>query len=205
MPGKVVAPESSNNAAVGGAYVPMLALGIPGDNTSAILIAALFIHGITPGTTLIRNTPQMYYLIIACLLIGNIILLPISLTGLKFFAKIAEIPKQVLLPLIVVLCVVGGYAVNKSELDVMVVLISGFVGYLFKRHDIPVGSVILGLILSSLIEMNFRRALKSAFLSIPELFLQIVTSPLSLALFVFIVALVIFNMPFVKSVFTKKK
>ena len=101
----LVAPESSNNAAVGGAYVPMLALGIPGDNTSAILISALYIHGITPGTTLMTNSPQMYYLIIACILVGNILLLPISMSGIKIVAKRAEIPKKVLLPFIVVLCV----------------------------------------------------------------------------------------------------
>ena len=151
----LIAPESSNNAAVGGAYVPMLALGIPGDNTSAILISALYIHGVTPGTTLMTNSPDMYYLIIACIL-------------------------------------------NKSEFDVFVVLAAGFFGYLFKRHDFPVGSIILGLILSSLIEMNLRRALNAAYLSIPELFLQIVTSPLSLILFLCIVLLTVYQLPPVK-------
>lgn len=201
----LVAPESSNNAAVGGAYVPMLALGIPGDNTSAILISALYIHGVTPGTTLLTNSPDMYYLIIACILIGNIILLPVSLSGIKIFAKIAEVPKEVLLPLIVVLCVVGGYAINKSEFDVFVVLIAGFFGYLFKRHDFPVGSIILGLILSSLIELNLRRALNAAFLSIPELFLQILTSPLSLILFLSIVLLTVYQIPAVKRGMANRK
>lgn len=97
-----------------------------------------------------------------------------------------------------VLCVVGGYAINKSEFDVFVVLVAGFFGYLFKRHDFPVGSIILGLILSSLIEMNLRRALNAAYLSIPELFLQIVTSPLSLILFLCIVLLTVYQLPPVK-------
>ena len=147
----------------------------------------------------------MYYLIIACILIGNIILLPVSLSGIKIFAKIAEVPKEVLLPLIVVLCVVGGYAINKSEFDVFVVLIAGFFGYLFKRHDFPVGSIILGLILSSLIELNLRRALNAAFLSIPELFLQILTSPLSLILFLSIVLLTVYQIPAVKRGMANRK
>lgn len=194
----LVAPESANNAAVGAAYIPMLALGIPGDATAGLLIAALYMHGITPGPTLFENSRSIYCLIIACILIGNIILLPASLSGLKLFAKIAEVPKHVLLPLIVMLCVVGTYAANGNIWDVYIMLIMGVIGYFMRIHDFPTGSVVLGLILGSLIELNFRRHVQSTYGELGTFFARIIESPLSCVIFIILVVILIRQIPYVK-------
>lgn len=200
----LVAPESSNNAAVGGAYVPMLALGIPGDSVAAIIISALLIHGITPGPTLVNQDPQMFYMIMGCIVLGNIILLPVSLTGIKVFAKIAETPKEILLPLIIVLTAIGSFAANGNIFDVYVMVLAGIIGYFLKRHDFPVGPIILGFILSDLLELNMRRTIAMCYGDFGELFLQIVKSPLSLVLFLILVFLILAQLPIKKVLFKKK-
>lgn len=200
----LVAPECANNAAVGGAYVPMLALGIPGDSVAAIIISALMIHGITPGPTLVNEQPQMFYLIIACIIVGNILLLPAALTGLKAFAKAASVPKEILLPFIIVLTVVGSYAANQNVFDVLVMAIAGYVGYFLKKHGFPVGPIILGFILSNLLELNFRRTIAMCYGELPTFASQVVHSPLSLFLFLAIVVMILLQTP-LKNVFKKKK
>ncbi|WP_434310267.1 tripartite tricarboxylate transporter permease [Hominifimenecus sp. rT4P-3] len=201
----LVAPESSNNAAVGASYIPMLSLGIPGDTTAGLLIAALYMHGITPGPTLFDNSSDIYHLIIACILIGNIILLPVSLSGLRFFAKIAEIPKHVMLPIIIMLCVVGAYATNGSMWDVYVMLVMGVIGYFMRIHDFPTGSVVLGLILGSLIELNFRRHVQSTYGELGTFFQGIVTNPLSCVIFIVLILIFVGQVPAVKQWKAKRK
>ncbi|MBL8317509.1 MAG: tripartite tricarboxylate transporter permease, partial [Burkholderiaceae bacterium] len=114
----IVAPESANNAAVGGAYVPMLTLGIPGDAVTAVIIGALYIHGLKPGPMLMIETPHLFWFTVGSLVLANIFLLIFGLTGIKIFAKVVETPKPILLPLILVLSAVGAYAINNSEADV---------------------------------------------------------------------------------------
>lgn len=201
----LVAPESANNAAVGGAYVPMLALGIPGDSVAAIIISALLIHGITPGPTLVNSQPQMFYMIIACIIVGNIILLPVALTGIKVFAKIAETPKEILLPVIIVLTVIGSYAANNNVFDVYVMVIAGILGYFLKRHDFPVGPIILGFILSNLLELNLRRTIAMCYGSVSELFGQIFTSPLSIVLFLILAGMLAMQTPLKRVLKRKEK
>ncbi|MGF6905770.1 tripartite tricarboxylate transporter permease [Fusobacterium sp. PH5-44] len=184
----LVAPESANNAAIGGAFIPMLTLGIPGDAVTAVMIGALTIHGLKPGPNLMRTTPDLFYLIVSCLAFATIFLLIFGLTGVKIFTKIVEIPKGILLPIIIILSVVGSYAINNSLFDVYWMLGFGLLGYFLKRFDYPVAPCVLGIILTKLLEENYRRGvlLKK---SISGLVGSIFTSPISLILFLLIVVM----------------
>jgi len=182
----LVAPESANNAAIGGAFIPMLTLGIPGDAVTAVMIGALTIHGLKPGPNLMNTTPDLFYLIVSCLFFGAFFLLIFGLTGVKIFTKIVEIPKGILLPIIIILSVVGSYAINNSLFDIFWMLGFGILGYFLKRFDYPVAPCVLGIILAKLLEENYRRGvlLKK---SIGGLAGSIFTSPISLVLFIMIV------------------
>lgn len=184
----LVAPEAANNAAIGGAFIPMLTLGIPGDAVTAVMIGALTIHGLKPGPNLMTTTPDLFYLIVGCLLIASVALVVFGLTGIKIFTKIVEIPKGILLPVIIILSVVGSYAINNSLFDIFWMLGFGILGYFLKRFDYPVAPAVLGIILTKLLEENYRRGilLKK---SVVGLFSSIFTSPITLILFVLIVVM----------------
>jgi putative tricarboxylic transport membrane protein len=184
----LVAPESANNAAIGGAFIPMLTLGIPGDAVTAVMIGALTIHGLKPGPNLMTTTPDLFYLIVGCLLIASVALVVFGLTGIKIFTKIVEIPKGILLPVIIILSVVGSYAINNSLFDIFWMLGFGILGYFLKRFDYPVAPAVLGIILTKLLEENYRRGilLKK---SVVGLFGSIFTSPITLILFILIVVM----------------
>lgn len=184
----LVAPEAANNAAIGGAFIPMLTLGIPGDAVTAVMIGALTIHGLKPGPNLMTTTPDLFYLIVGCLLIASIALVIFGLTGIKIFTKIVEIPKGILLPVIIILSVVGAYAINNSLYDIFWMLGFGVLGYFLKRFDYPVAPAVLGIILTKLLEENYRRGilLKK---SVAGLFGSLFTSPITFILFVLIVVM----------------
>lgn len=182
----IVAPEAANNANIGGAFIPMLTLGIPGDSVTAILIGALTIHGLQPGPTLMASTPDLFYYIVGALAISNVFLLIFGLTGVKVFTKLVEIPKAVLLPAIVILSVIGVYAINNNLYDIFWMVAFGVLGYFMKRYDYPVAPTVLGLILASLIEKNFRRAIIVDG-TVPGMILHCFTSPISLFLILVIV------------------
>lgn len=184
----LIAPETANNAAIGGAFIPMLTLGIPGDSVTAVMLAALMIHGLRPGPNLMKNTPELFYLIVSCLFIASIFLVIFGLTGVKLFAKIVEIPKGILLPLIIILSAVGSFAIKNSLLDVLWMFGFGILGYFMKRFDYPVAPCVLGIILSGLLEENFRRSVMLNG-SIGGILLKIFQSPISLVLFAIIVVM----------------
>ncbi|MGR3590413.1 MAG: tripartite tricarboxylate transporter permease [Limimaricola soesokkakensis] len=191
----LVAPETANNAAVGGAFIPMLTLGIPGDAVTAIIIGAMFIHGLNPGPMLMIEQPQMFWFITGALVLANIFMLIFGLTGIRLFTKIVEMPRAVLIPLILLLSIVGAYAVNNSITDVYWMLLFGAFGYLLKTYGYQVGPVILGVILSRLIDENWRRAIISEQEDLGRLFMGILTSPLSLVLFGAVVFIFISQTP----------
>lgn len=179
----LVAPEAANNAAVGGAYIPMLTLGIPGDAVTAVFIGALFIHGLNPGPLLMTEKPEMFWFTVGNLTLSNIFVLIFGLTGIRLFAKIVECPKGVLIPIIFVLSIVGAYAINNAIVDVWWMFVFGVLGYFMKLYGYQLGPVILGVILSRLIDENWRRAILSDQGHLGEFLLGILTSPLSLFLF----------------------
>jgi putative tricarboxylic transport membrane protein len=182
----LVAPESANNAAIGGAFIPMLTLGIPGDAVTAVMIGALTIHGLRPGPNLMTATPDLFYLIVGCLLIATVALVIFGMTGIKIFTKIVEIPKGILLPIIIILSVVGSYAINNSLYDIFWMLGFGIFGYFLKRFDYPVAPMVLGIILTKLLEENYRRGIILN-KSITGLITSVFTSPISVILFSLIV------------------
>jgi putative tricarboxylic transport membrane protein len=175
----LVAPESANNAAVGGAYIPMMTLGIPGDAVTAVIIGAMYIHGLKPGPMLMIETPHLFWFIVGSLVLANLFLLVFGLTGIRLFAKLVETPKPILLPLILVLSAVGAYAINNSASDVYWMLGFGVFGYLLKMYGFPVGPVILGMILGPLMDKSYRQAMISAESSVPQFVGEFFTSPLS--------------------------
>ncbi|XWN33172.1 MAG: tripartite tricarboxylate transporter permease [Devosia sp.] len=183
----LVAPETANNAAVGGAFIPMITLGIPGDAVTAIIIGALFIHGLNPGPMLMITQPDMFWFIVGALTLANIFMLVFGLTGVRLFSKIVEIPRSILIPFILLLSIVGAFAVKNSLTDVYFMLAFGVLGYFMKLYGYQVGPIILGVILSRLIDENWRRAIISERESLPDLFIGIVTHPVSLILFVAVV------------------
>ena len=188
----LVAPESANNAAVGGAYVPMLTLGIPGDAVTAVIIGALYIHGLKPGPMLMAETPHLFWFIVGSLVLANLFLLVFGLTGIRIFAKIVETPKPILLPLILVLSAVGAYAINNNPVDVYWMLGFGLLGYFLKMYGFQVGPVILGMILGPIMDRSYRQAMMSTGNDVGLFFTEFVTTPLSLIL-VLCVALTILS------------
>ena len=186
----VIAPETANSAAVGGAFIPMLTIGIPGDAVTAVLISAMFIHGLRPGPGFMAAFPQFYWMIIALLILASVFLLAAGLTGIKIFTKIVEVPKGILMPIVLILSVIGSFAMRNNVNDIVWMFGFGVLGYLLKRFDYPIAPIILGLILSTLFESNFRRAVMLDG-SIPAIFVGILRSPISILLFVLIIFLMI--------------
>lgn len=194
----LIAPESANNAAVGGAYIPMLTLGIPGDAVTAVFIGALFIHGLNPGPLLLIERPEMFWMTVGNLTLANIFVLIFGLTGIKIFSKIVECPKGLLIPMIFMLSIVGAYAINTSIADVWWMIAFGVLGYFMKLYGFQVGPVILGVILARLVDENWRRAIISERESLPDFFANLFASPLSVALFTIIVLAVVTQTPLMK-------
>ncbi|MCQ0972114.1 tripartite tricarboxylate transporter permease [Paracoccus sp. TK19116] len=191
----LVAPETANNAAVGGAFIPMMTLGIPGDAVTAIMIGALFIHGLNPGPMLMIDQPDMFWFIVGALVVANFFMLIFGLTGIKLFTKIVEMPRAVLIPLIMLLSIVGAYAVNNSITDVYWMLAFGVLGYFMRLYGYPLGPIILGVILSRLLDDNWRRAIISEREDLGRFFWGIVTSPLSLTLFIAVILIFVSQTP----------
>ena len=183
----VIAPEAANNACIGGACIPMMTLGIPGDSVTAILIGAMIIHGIRPGPLLMQEQPEFFYIILGCLVIANIFLLIFGFTGIRLFCKIVEIPKAFIIPIIIMLSIIGSYSINNSVVDIYWMFFFGILGYFFKMYDYPVSTLVLGVILAPIIDNNFRRAIDICHGNLLEFIAGFFTNPISLVLLLFIV------------------
>ncbi|AOT72080.1 tripartite tricarboxylate transporter permease [Geosporobacter ferrireducens] len=155
----VVASEAANNATVGGAIIPLLTLGIPGDSVTAMMLGGLIIHGITPGPLIFQQNGQMVYAIFAAMIVASIAMLITEFLGLRIFVKILRVPKHILLPLIFVLCAVGAFGLNSRVFDIWATLIFGIIGYLLLKFGFPLPPLILGFILGRTMEINLRRGL----------------------------------------------
>jgi len=177
----VIAPESANNAAIGGAFIPMLTLGIPGDSVTAIIIGAMFIHGLRPGPMLMNENPSMFWYIAVSLLIANLFLLIFGLMGIRIFTSIIDIKKEKILPSVLLLAAIGAYSISGSYFDLVMVMIFGFLGYILKQYNFPIGPIILGMILGPIIDSNFRRAILSSG-SFVTFLIELFTNPISLSL-----------------------
>jgi putative tricarboxylic transport membrane protein len=156
----VAGPEAANNAAVGGAYVPLFALGIPFTPAMAVVLGALMLHDITPGPNLINEKPMLFWGVIASMYIGNFMLIVLNLPLVNLFVSILKIPKQILLPIIVLLCLVGVYSVNASFVDLMVLIVFGFIGYALRGFGFQPAPLILAMVIGPMIETSLRQSLK---------------------------------------------
>ncbi|WP_052745638.1 tripartite tricarboxylate transporter permease [Allosalinactinospora lopnorensis] len=156
----VAASDSANNACTGGAMVTMLSLGIPGDAVTAILIGALVVQGVQPGPAMFESDSGLVSAIFLSLLVANLFLLVFGLLGARYLAHVLRLPRGVLLPVIVALCVIGTYALNNSVFDVYVMLFFAVVGFGFARLGVPKAPFVLALILGPMLETNLRRSLQ---------------------------------------------
>jgi putative tricarboxylic transport membrane protein len=155
----LAAPEAANNAAAGGAMVPMLTLGIPGSGTTAILLGALLMFNVTPGPLLFEQRPEIAWGLIASMYIGNLALLVINLPMVGLFARMLTIPQYYLTPLIAVLAFVGIYSIVGNPFDLYLIIGLGVFGWILRKLDFALAPVILGFVLGALFENNLRRAL----------------------------------------------
>lgn len=155
----VAAPEAGNNAAAGGALVPMLTLGVPGSGTTAVLLAVLMTLNITPGPTLFADRPDVVWGLIASLIIANFVLLFMNVPMVKVFVRILQVPPAMLLPGVTMVSFVGIYSLSGSYFDLLLMTLFGVLGYIFRKLDIPTVPVILGILLGANMENNLRRAM----------------------------------------------
>jgi len=159
IPDGIVATETANNATIGGAMIPLLTLGIPGDMATAMLLGGLMIHGLTPGPLLFADQPLFVYGVFAAMLAANFVMLFQEFYGLRVFVLLLRTPKYILLPIIFVLCIVGAFGLNNRMFDSFIVVAFGLVGYLFLKFKLPVAPFIMGFILGPMVETYLRRAL----------------------------------------------
>jgi putative tricarboxylic transport membrane protein len=185
-PEGIIASESSNNANVGGSLVTIMAFGIPGDAVTAVMLGAMIIHGIQPGPLFVSQEPRLAYGIFAAYILAHPIMVLTVAAGARFFLRIVSVPKAVLIPVVLVLCVVGAYALNNIMDNVYVLLLFGLLGYALVKLGFPLAPLILGVILGDQIEVNLVRAIMTD--PDPRLFL---TRPISGALIALSVASVI--------------
>ncbi len=158
-PRGIAASEAGNNSIVGGAFIPVLTLGIPGDGATAIILGALMVHGIQPGPLLFVNHAVDVYTIFIGMLLANLVMGAMGFSLIRLFAKVTRVPMTYLLPMIAVMAVIGTYSYNHSVPDVFIMLGAGIIGYFMHKLDIGVPGVIIGIILGQLAEQNFTGSL----------------------------------------------
>ncbi|MFN3273193.1 MAG: tripartite tricarboxylate transporter permease [Paracoccus sp. (in: a-proteobacteria)] len=195
----LVASETANNAAVSGALAPLLALGIPGSATTAVLIGALMIQGIQPGPLLFTRNPEIPYSIFASLFIGVPVMIVIGLAGARLWAQVANIPRPAIAAIVATICLIGAYASSNSIFPVFIMTAFGVIGYVLRKARIPLAPIILALVLGDMMETNFRRAMVISRGSYDIFY----THPLTLILL--IVAVLAFVVPLVNDIRAKRR
>ena len=190
-PRGVAAPEAGNNAAAGGALVPMLALGVPGSGTTAVLLAMLLALNITPGPLLFQQNPDVVWGLIAALFIANFMLLAMNIPMVGLFVRVLLIPPRFLMPIVAMVSFVGIYGISGSTFDLVVMVLFGILGWGMRKLDVPMVPVVLGILLGNLMEANLRRAMTISDGDWTALF----ASPLSIGLWA--VAIIGFVLPII--------
>lgn len=155
----IAAAESANNAVTGATLIPLLTLGIPGDGTVAIMLSALMINGLNPGLSLFTTDGDIMYAIMLGLILVNLFMLLQGKFLTSLFAKVVSIPQEILTPIIVIFCFAGAYSVNGNYFDVGIALVFAVLAWILRKLDLPAVPILLGMVLGSMTETNFRRAL----------------------------------------------
>jgi putative tricarboxylic transport membrane protein len=171
----VAGPEAANNAAAGGAFIPLMTLGIPPNVVMAMLMGAFIIHGVQPGPLMMSQKPELFWGVIASMYIGNIMLLILNLPLIGMWVQILRVPYRILFPLILLFCLIGVYAVSNTVFDIYIMVIFGVLGYLMKKFGYEPAPLVLAFVLGPMLENNLR---KSLILSQGD-FSTFVTRPLS--------------------------
>lgn len=155
----VAGPESANNAATGGAFIPLMTLGIPPNVIMAMLLGAFMIHGITPGPLMMKQNPGIFWGVITSMYIGNLMLLILNLPLITIWVQVLKVPYKILYPLILLFCLIGVYSINNVVFDIYIMLIFGFMGYLMKKFGYEGAPLVLAFVLGPLMENNLRKSL----------------------------------------------
>ena len=179
----LIASETGNNSAVAGAMIPVLALAIPGSAPAAVLLAAMFIHGVRPGPLIMIENPSFVFQVVAMVFWATVAMFILGMSMVKSLVKVLQVPRSRLMPIVFVLCVIGAFAIQARLFDVTIMVVFGIIGYLMREMDYPVAPMILGIILGDILDKNLRRALV---LSDGDLW-PFITRPISAALLLFIV------------------
>ena len=155
----VAGPESANNSATAGAFVPLFTLGIPANIVMALLFGALVIHGMRPGPFLLKDHPDLFWGVISSMYIGNVMLLVLNLPLIPLWVQVLKIPYRILFPLILLFCIIGSYSLKNSVFEVLIMFIFGIVGYFFRKFDYEAAPLILAFVLGPMLESNLRQSL----------------------------------------------
>ena len=158
----VVESTSANNSALAGAWIPALVFGIPGDSITAIVIGVLYMKGMNPGPTVFLQNPQFIYAVFIIFVIANLLMLPLGWAAMKAAGKLLRAPRKLLLPVILLFCIVGSFAITNSPYGILLMLIFGVVGWLMEENGIPVAPLVLGLVLGEMLEQNFMASMIKA-------------------------------------------
>jgi TctA family transporter len=155
----IVEAGAANNSALAGAWVPALVFGIPGDSITAIVIGVLYIKGLNPGPSIFMSNSASIYAIFMVFILANLLLLPLGIAAIKGAKQLLRVPREVLMPVILLFCVVGSFAINNSVFGVVLMLVFGLIAYLMEENGFPVAPAILGMVLGAMLEEHFIRAM----------------------------------------------
>jgi putative tricarboxylic transport membrane protein len=155
----VAGPESANNAAAQSSFIPLLSLGIPANAVMAVILGALLVQGLQPGPQLVAARPDLFFGVIASMLIGNLMLIVLNVPLISIFVQLLRVPASVLAPLIIVFCVVGAYTLSNSTVEVSIMIGFGILGYLMRKIDLDPAPLVLAFVLGNILETNFRQSL----------------------------------------------
>jgi putative tricarboxylic transport membrane protein len=155
----VAGPESANNAATGGSFIPLFSLGIPSNPVMAILLGALMIHGVVPGPNLVQQDPDLFWGVVASMYLGNIMLLVLNLPLIGLWVKLLKVPYPILFPLILLFCLIGAYTASNKIVDLYIMILFGFMGYLLRKYRYEAAPLILAFVLGPMLEDALRQSL----------------------------------------------
>jgi putative tricarboxylic transport membrane protein len=155
----VAGPESANNAATAGAFIPLLSLGIPGNIVMALFVGALMIHGIQPGPLFISKYPELFWGVVASMYVGNVMLLVLNLPLIGIWVRVLKIPYSILFPLIFLFCLVGVYSLNNNVAEIFIMVIFGIIGFLMRKFGFEGAPFLLALVLGPIMETSLRQSL----------------------------------------------
>jgi putative tricarboxylic transport membrane protein len=183
----VAGPETANNAAATSSMVPLLSLGMPFGSITALMMAAMMVYGVQPGPLLMTDHPEIFWGVIASMLVGNVMLLVLNVPMISVWVSLLRIPSHILLTMILLVAVIGSYSVRNSMLDVYVLLFIGVIGYVFRKLDFQLAPLVVGVVLGPLIEKHMREAL---FMNRGDLLVYI-SSPIAVVIWILVILVMV--------------